>query len=188
MNYRIVSFYTEDTPYEQEVQKLIASVNRFQLPSHIKGVKNLGSWEKNCQYKANYILDALHAFEENIVWVDADAVFMKAPVLFDTLQCDIGYHYLPHRQELLSGTLFVRNNEKMKQVVQQWIEVNATNNEWDQKNLQGIVEADAALKKEVLPMEYCKIVNNRHQPTNNPVIMHYQASRRYKRRINGGRR
>jgi hypothetical protein len=183
MSFTLVSFYTEKTPYENEVKNLIASVSRFNVPSRIEGVKSLGSWEKNCQYKANYILDAMQQLDTDIVWVDADAVLIKYPSLFDQLDCDIAYYYMEHRRELLSGTLFIRNNEKMKDMVSKWIELNRTNYKWDQKNLQQLVEADTGLRKEVLPAEYCKIYDNKLQSVSEPVIMHYQASRRFKRAV-----
>ena len=183
MSFTIVSFYTEQTPYESEVKNLIASLDKLGLRYHVKGVKSLGSWEKNCQYKADFILESLTMFDTDIVWVDADAVMLKYPLLFDELDCDIAYHYLPQRKELLSGTLFIRNNDVMKMLVQRWKEVNNTNTRWDQKNLQQVVEADKNIKKYVLPAEYCKIYDNKQQIVNDPVITHYQASRRFKRLI-----
>lgn len=186
MGYVIVSFYTVNTPYEREVQNLKTSIKKFGLKSHIMGAPNLGSWEKNCQYKAEYIREAMDMFDENIVWIDADAVFQKEPVLFDTLNCDLAYHYLEYRKELLSGTLFIQNNEKMKAVIDQWIALNKTNNLWDQVNLQTIVESHTNLNTYVLPEAYCKIFKHRVQTERDPVITHYQASRRYKRVINRG--
>lgn len=183
MRFTIVSFYTKHTPYEKEVKNLVDSLEKVGVSYHVQGVKSLGSWEKNCQYKAQFILDAIQHFETNIVWIDADAVVMKYPSLFDELDCDIAYHYLEHRKELLSGTLFIRNNDKMKMVVKRWIEVNATNDRWDQKNLQSIVEADAGISKFFLPVAYCKIYDNKMQPVAEPIITHYQASRRFKRMI-----
>ncbi len=187
MRFVIVSFFTQRTPYELEVNKLKASLKKFGLPSWISGVPNLGSWEKNCQYKAVYIRKAMDKFEEDIVWVDADAVFQKTPVLFDELTCDIAYHYLDFRKELLSGTLYIKNNDKMRETVDRWIALNKTNNEWDQKNLQHVVENDKSLDRYILPEAYCKIDRHRVQQEKNPVITHYQASRRFRRGINQGR-
>lgn len=183
MSFIIVSFYTERTPYEMEVRNLTASLAALNIPYHIKGVKSLGSWEKNCQYKARFIFEAMDMFDTNIVWIDADAVVRKYPLLFDTLDCDIAYHYLEHRRELLSGTLFIANNPTAKLLVQQWIELNDTNSSWDQKNLQKVVECFPGLKKQVLPAGYCKIYDSKIQDERDPVITHYQASRRFKRII-----
>ena len=183
MTYLIVSYFTADTPYEEEVKKLQASIEQFSLPSFIPSRPNLGSWEKNCQQKADVILEALEMQPHNVVWLDADAVIQQDPVLFGELQCDIGYHYLEHRKELLSGTLFLKNSPKVIQLVKDWIALNATNDEWDQKNLQRLVESNSSLERQIIPAEYCKIDRNRKQPNVTPVIAHYQASRKYKRII-----
>jgi hypothetical protein len=188
MNYIIISCYTENTPYEKEVQNLIKSVNLLGLKSHIQPVSSLGSWEKNCQHKARYILETMEQFDQNIVWVDADAVIKKEPVLFDQLQADVAYYYMEHRKEVLSGTLFLRNNEKARQLLQSWIKINDTNTLWDQKNLQQALDSHLTLEKEILPETYCKIFDNKHQKLKDPVIVHYQASRRFKRQINGPRK
>jgi spore coat protein CotF len=183
MSFMIVSFYTERTPYEKEVNNLVNSLDKLGLCYYVKGVRSLGSWEKNCQYKAQFIMDAMNASDRNIVWIDADAVIMRYPSLFDTLDCDIAYHYLEKRKELLSGTLFIRNNQVMRSLVQRWIAVNASNNRWDQKNLQQVVEADSSIIKYILPADYCKIYDNNMQSAADPVITHFQASRRFRKMI-----
>lgn len=184
MSYLIVCCYTLDTPYEKEVKRLIETTKKLGIATCIEGVPNLGTWEKNCQYKANYILKMMEQQPANVVWVDADAEFHHIPTLFDQLQCELAYHYLHYRRELLSGTLFLKNTPKVHQLVKDWIALNATNNHWDQKNLQKLVEADPKLKKEILPAEYCYIKNHKHQQVTDPVITHFQASRRFKRKVN----
>lgn len=183
MPFTIVSFYTKHTPYEKEVKNLVTSLEKAGVKYYVEGVESFGSWEKNCQYKAEFILKALNNFNTNIVWIDADAVVMRYPLLFDELDCDIAYHYLSHRNELLSGTLFVKNNDKMRVVSSEWIKLNASNREWDQKNLQKVVEADSTIDRFILPAAYCKIYDNHRQQVTDPVVMHYQASRRFKRSI-----
>ena len=171
------------TPYEEEVKRLRASVQALGLPARIEGVANLGSWEKNCQYKANFILQTLKEQSNNVVWLDADAELQAIPVLFESLTTELAYHYLPHRNELLSGTLFLRNCSKVHQLVNAWVALNAQNAEWDQKNLQQLVEAHPNLTTSILPAAYCYIYNHPKQVVNDPVIVHYQASRRWKRKI-----
>lgn len=183
MSFTVISFYTVNTPYEKEIQKLIASLDMYNVKHSVSSIQTLGSWEKNCQHKARCILHAMETIETNIVWLDADAVITRYPSLFDELECDLAYHYLEHRKELLSGTLFLANNERMRELVREWIALNDTNRAWDQKNLQSIVENRNNIAKQVLPAAYCKIYDNRHQQVTDPVVMHYQASRRYKRAV-----
>lgn len=185
MGYLITSFFTENTPYEEEVKYLIESIKRLGLRSHIQGIPCQGSWEKNCQYKATFLLDMMTQFEgTNIIWVDADAVFIRQPVLFDSVECDLGYHVLEKASELLSGTLFLRNCEVSQRLVKDWIALNESNNEWDQKNLQTVLKMHPKLKCSILPADYCRIFDHEEQLIVDPVIVHYQASRRYKEIIN----
>lgn len=183
MSFTIVSFYTLNTPYANEINHLLDSLDKLGLRYHIQGVPSRGSWEKNCQFKADFILEALENIDTDIVWIDADAVLMAYPALFENMECDIAFHLLQHRSELLSGTLFIKNNEKMRSVVKKWIMLNASNSRWDQKNLQQIVESEEGLNTEVLPASYCKIFDNKHQQNAEQVIVHYQASRKYRRAI-----
>jgi hypothetical protein len=180
MKYVVVSMYTVSTPYEQEVENLRASLVKFKVQHKIYPIENTGSWAKNCQQKAVVIRQAMEEFSCSVVWIDADAVLMANPSLFETLNCDLSYYYLRAFKELLSGTLWMANNRRMRTIVDHWIALNATNEEWDQKNLQKIVEGDQSLKKVILPVEYCKIDKIRFTNSANPVITHYQASRRFR--------
>lgn len=193
MSYVIVSAFTQNTPYEQEVIKLKNSFKKFNIPNKIYPYINQGTWEKNCQMKAKFILQALNEQDKDVVWVDADAEILKQPVYFENLECDLSVYHLKSRwnpYELCSGTVFYKNNVIVKEVVGKWIELNKTNSAWDQKNLQHVVEVDYKKRLKVLdlPVEYIKIERNRyHVDVKDPVILHYQASRRCKRVINGKR-
>ena len=189
MNYLITSFFTENTPYVEEARALTESIKRLNLRAHIQAIPNLGSWEKNCQYKARFLLEMLTRFPEtNLVWVDADAVFNRQPILFESLDCDLAYHLLEKDNELLSGTLFIKNNEKIKKLLEDWVALNASNHEWDQRNLQASLEKNPTLNCAILPAGYCKIFDSDEQLTDDPVIVHYQASRRFKDVINGSQK
>lgn len=175
--------YTINTPYEQEVENLRASLEKFKVPHKIYPIENTGSWAKNCQQKAVVIRRAMDEFQANIVWIDADAVVMANPILFEQLNCDLSFYTFQRFKELLSGTLWVANNNRMRELVDEWIEVNKTNDAWDQKNLQKIVERASNLKVSALPVTYCKVFNFRAGRNESPVITHYQASRKYRRKM-----
>ena len=181
--------YTINTPYEQEVVNLRKSCERFKIDLIEYPVKGFGIWAKNCQIKSKIILKALSEYNCDIVWIDADAVFNKYPGLFDDLSerndFDICCHYLKTKynpNELLSGTLYFKNTCKSKEIILKWIELNETNSEWDQRNLQKVIDGDSTIVKVNLPSEYIKIDRfTQHQGNiNNPVITHFQASRRFK--------
>jgi hypothetical protein len=182
MSYLIVSYYTNNTLYEQEAQKFILSLKKFAIPYYVEGVENLGSWQKNTSYKPTFIKKMLLKFpESSIVWVDCDAQFFAYPTLFDNLSCDVAIYVYDGKEykhknwipELLSGTVYFRNCPKVLDFVEQWEKLCREHfGVWDQKHLASVLKNDF----ELLPGEYCKIVD-KMQYIKNPVIVHYQASR-----------
>jgi hypothetical protein len=175
-----VSCYTPD--YEQVADRLEESLDAFGLDFWIEEYFDRGSWEENCAYKAELIKHARKKFRgRNVVWVDADAVVKKTPVLFHEANAPKGgfmAHQLPNG-ELLSGTLFFGVGPKVSRLINLWIKENEANpGKWDQKNLQKVVEENQAkVGWEKLPTPYCKIFDNRSQQGVEAVIEHWQHSR-----------
>jgi hypothetical protein len=189
MSYKVVSYFTRNTPYEQESEKLRTSLEKFNIPHKIYAEDNLGNWTKNTQLKSKVILRALNEFEDDILWIDSDAIVYGKLDFFQNLNCDLSVYHLISRYnpfELLSGTLFYKNNDKVKRIVQEWINLNNSNTEWDQRNLQAIIERpeNKDLIIEKLPLPYIHINNyQKHQGRlkSPAIITHYQASRRLKK-------
>lgn len=187
--YVVVAYYTIDTLYESHAAILQKSLERFDVPYHIDGVKNLGSWLTNTSYKPTFVLGMLEKFDEDIVYVDVDAEFQHYPELFDTLgsemrHCIAAYEFdrscyrkSPKGTELLSGTLYLRNVIETIKVVKTWENRCKSNpKEWDQRSLEFVLGDDWHR----LPGEYCKIFD-RMESVVDPVIVHYQASRQVRR-------
>ena len=134
MKWKAVTFYTKNTPYQQEVNYLKISAASFGIDLIVKEVSNLGSWELNCGQKSTIIREALEENTRfNILYVDADAIFCSYPKLFDTLTADIAYYL--RGTELLSGTLFFKNCPEVRQLVRDWEEAQFDSpTVWDQKS------------------------------------------------------
>ncbi len=194
----IISGYTINTDYEQEVKDLESDLKRFNLPYKLYAYESRGDWVKNTMVKAELIQRALIEFPgEDIIWLDADAVILKNPVFFHNLknkEFDICCYYFKwpggwkgkEVNELLSGTIIFRNNDVIKSLVNDWANHNSEVN-WDQKILQKYVDGKYAdkIKKLNLPKEYIKIrpksvLNTRNL---NCVIGHKQMSREQKDKI-----
>lgn len=193
--WKIVSFYT---PSYQRVAKkyLLPSLNRLQLDNYILADVQLDNWYKATSYKATFVKECLNKFDTDIVWVDIDAIINVYPGLFDTIpeEFDIAVHYFdpqkfythitPSKPHVASGTVYFRNNEKTKKLVDEWIAI-IPKYRLDQASLQFVIENNKEIKLYQLPHEYCYITS---QPNglppkvilDAPVISHYQASRRYK--------
>jgi len=192
--YKIISFYTPN--YKAIAEKyLISSINKLNLNNYIIEVPNQGNWKENTNYKPIFIKECLEKFKENLVWIDCDATINSFPIYFDQLDksnIDFTYHLLSWEKhygrprdkgkfEFLSGTLFFRNNDLVKQFVNIWTECSEEIYP-DQKSLDYTLKKFGNINSEILPREYCYIdtLPNGNKPSiiiENPVITHYQASR-----------
>ena len=206
----VVAYYTEGTGYEAEADRLKASLKPLGLEACIAPVENLGSWQANTQYKARFLREMFDCCKgRDLLYVDADATFERYPTRVIDFKGDIGIHYRAKRngsKELLSGTIYLANNSRTRALIDEWIKYNEAHPlEWDQRNLQKVIhsmsrgttaedakrrtrevlagdEEERALFSLVeLPAEYCAIFDQDMAP--NPVIKHWQASRRLKATI-----
>jgi hypothetical protein len=192
----VIAYYTENSSYEALAGKLKKSLTNFNLAHHIEGIKDLGSWEKNTHYKAYFIREVLNTRNQDVLYVDVDAQFKAYPELIPTLDCDIAYRTQDFRwraDEALSGTIFLKNNDRVKRFVNRWIELNeATPAErmkpetWEQKNMQRAQREMTDLSYYNLPPEYTFIYDHMKMmyPGTSPVIEHYQESRNVHKNMN----
>lgn len=182
-SFRIVAFYTWSTPYEGMIEDLRKDCRDWGLNWKFVPYPNTGRWVRNAGLKPIFIQSMMEEFpDENIIYVDADARIRQFPTLFDDFDGDIGVHY--HRgQELLSGTIFLRNNAKVRKLVDRWVnQQRSTPDVWDQKVLDRVIKADAktlGIKVTNLPPTYTQIFDTMKH-LGQPVIEHFQASRRCK--------
>lgn len=201
--FSIGCFYSEGTDYEQIWKDyLLKSCNKFDIKTNILVTPNYNNWNQNVAEKPRVIGEMLELMVEDdecLVFLDADCTIEKYPKLFESIpqEYDIGFHTLnwniwygykniPPIMEVLSGTLFLRNNKKVKTLCKEWYRLAKETNEWEQKILSKIIN-NYDLKIYNLPLNYCFIDS---RPGNKPplvsrknvVITHYQKSRIYKKR------
>lgn len=191
MNWQAITFATRGTGYEREVVRLKASCEACGVPLRIYFFDNLGSWRANLNFKSQSIMDAMAEFPgKNIVFIDADAVVRSYPTMFDELSerrvSDIAVHYL-RGVELLSGTLWIANTEEGARVVREWHRQAEAHPELrHQVCLQRVVaayEKRGLVRVYRLPIEYTCIFDHPLRRGKVAVIEHFQASRRYRRRL-----
>lgn len=193
-----ISYYT---PNYKEIMDnyLLPSLNGLELPYYIEKVKNLGSWKANTDFKPIFIKHCLEKLNDNVVFMDADSIINKFPTLFWLIEkdgYDLAYHLLKwneqypwqknsNKREALSGTVFLHNNDKVKRLIDRWIELNKTTG-WEQVALGKAIISMPELKIYELPRRYCYITSTpRGEPLNplkKPVISHYQCGRVMKRK------
>ncbi|MBS4164646.1 Uncharacterized protein PRO82_001977 [Candidatus Protochlamydia amoebophila] len=189
MAYITVGYFTENTPYEEEIRHLAESLERFHLPMDLVAVPTQGSWQANTQYKAYFIKQMLvRHYPKNILYLDADARVQQYPALFDQIDADLAVFYW-HNKELISSTLYFANNAKIAELIERWITCCFENPDiWDQKVLQYVIQEskDLKLRIDMLPPSYCQIFDLMQQE-GEPVIEQFQASRRFKTQIDSSK-
>ena len=200
---KIISYYTKNTPYQAVAERfLIPSLEKFGLDSEVKEYEDKGSWGANTGIKSQFILETLLKYKEPVVFVDCDAEIVRPPTLLYQISedVDIGYYHFnwyghwrnqwenTTKIELLSGTMYFNYNEKVIGLLQEWIGKVQTNlNRWEQKVLEEIVYARTDLNIYKIPAEYCCVLKQDYSiPAyiKDPIIIHNQASRLFKRKQN----
>ncbi|MBS0624884.1 MAG: hypothetical protein JSS32_02400 [Verrucomicrobia bacterium] len=193
----IISYFTRGTLYEKDAADLQASCDRLGLESSIDGIDSFGSWDSHCCFKPGFILRKLKKLKKPVVWIDADALVIKSPDLFDSLTCDLAVRIDPEREpsdfsKVRTGTVFVNYTKAGMDLVKDWGEIcqEALKSKpkghevWDQICLKALIQQGTQAKIESLPNSYCAIFDAQ-EDQENPVIVHYAASRLYKKFING---
>jgi hypothetical protein len=206
----VVSFYTLDTPYQQEVLSLMQSCEKLGIEARIEGKKSHGCWELNCAHKPEFILQKLDQLQRPLLWVDADAIFLKKPQWKDFTDCDLSVRIEEdlcgdHSSKVLSGTLFVNYTEEGLSLIRSW------SNEcqmqllyakqvidifdfkpvpggyfWDQIALREVLSKQQGAKVRSLPVKYCTIFDldeDELYDRRETIIEHHQASRRFAKLI-----
>ena len=192
----IVAYYTLNTPYEEEAKKLSKSLNKLGLNHDVVGVTNLGNWQANTRFKAKFMEDMLNKHVgKNLLYIDSDAIVHSKPVLFQDYKADIAVRWQDFRwrkNECLSGTIFMANNEKTRELCRRWQKVNTSEGPnattFEQWNLGSVIkqmEAEGKIKTDNLPPEYTMIFDSMRAmyPNIVPVIEHFQASRKLKNKV-----
>lgn len=192
----VVAYYTLGTPYEQEAMKLLASLKKHNINYDIVGIPNLGTWQANTRQKAKFMSDMLEKHSGyRLLYVDSDAILHSQPVLFKNYSVDVAVRFQDFRwkkNECLSGTIYMENNERTKSLCKQWMAINVSQglnaSNLEQWNLGKCIEDMNKTHKltfKNLPPEYTFIfdIMRRIYPNAKPVIEHFQASRKLKRKL-----
>ncbi len=193
-----ISYFTPE--YHRHAQRLISSLNTYELEHEVMPIEGFGKWKLNCLHKAEFIRTTIQAFERPVVWVDADAELMKYPGLFHLMinaKIDHSAHdtfqWPGHRKiEYLSGTMFFNYTPKVLEMLDRVVEVmseGSYNYAGDQEYFGLINKEFCGLYPETkwrfttLPRSYCQIENAPRMKGVDDVILHHQASRTLRHRI-----
>lgn len=188
----MIAYYTRDTPYEGEAEVLRLSLESMEYSYLICEVPNLGSWQRNTQFKAPFIQQILGEHPgQPLLYLDVDAVMLQPPSLLDNLKADIAaVHFAKPGGELLTGTLWLGNTVQCGRIVKKWIHFNILYPDtlpngraaWDQRTLAWAIKQVRGVNFVELPQEYTYIVEltQRRCPNLNPVILHTRGAKRFR--------
>jgi hypothetical protein len=160
-------------------------LTKFGLEYKFKAIDDLGSWRKNIHARIGILRNFLDEEQRDIVYIDADGAVQSYPTLFDNFKQDMGIvkidrskywpnwkEYHPDRYEYLGGTMYFKNNERVRKMLDRWEVLDA------HTLIHAIEEhKEKGLKVKLLPLTYTQIFDTMAEE-GEPVIEHFQASRR----------
>jgi len=177
--WKVVAYHTDDDLYNEQTQKLKASLDTFNIDYKITCIPYLGGHRATVQQIPKLILKELDSTSDNLVYLDVDAVVRQYPILFDTIEEEFAVHY-KGEQELLMGTMYFKNCDRTKSLVEKWIVCEDKVKE----KLSAQTSIPSAIRLSnvslyILPAPYTLIFDlmRKQGP---PVIEHFQASRKAK--------
>lgn len=179
----ICSYYT--TEYTELAERLQASADRFDYPTNIVPVAKIrDSWLETIYWRPVFVLRQLAEFEQDVVWIDADGVIEQDPVLFEDFTADFGavqHSFKWQANEILGGTMYFANTVATVDFLKAWIRLNdeLPKQTLSQRVIPHALEEVPQLKFERLPPQYCQIFDHM-KDCGEPVISHWQASRRFR--------
>lgn len=180
-NFIVCSFYTKS--YEEHAMRLKDSLDKFGINYYFSLVEDAGYWEANTRLKPHFILECLKKFPtKDILYLDSDAIVKKPIDYFNHIKADVGIFITKGMSgmshDYLAGTLFFKNTELTKALVQQWIneQINGQDTQVDQDSLDLAMHKFAdSIEIENLPLGYIKIFDKDYD--GEVYIEQYQASR-----------
>ena len=180
MKTEIVSFYSDvdgGTYYSDHAKRLIKECEKFNLPYDIQEKPSLGTYQKNCLSKPQYIYNKLMEKRKPFVWLDIDTYILREPVLFDAVigQCDIAFaSSTGDLMGVKASPIVIQFNENVSIFLENWI-LNAQKtielgaNHFDHEPLFGLIAALAKkMKFGFLDEHYCVWPKNH---TDSSVLM-----------------
>jgi hypothetical protein len=176
--------------YEQSAIELEKKAAALGLSCHVLGIPDRGDWCRNTEYKPFFVRDCMGRFpDKDIAYTDADSEIHRYPSLFDSPNADALVRiqdFAWRKAECLSGTFFLRNNEKCKAMVHTWINkvsagktVRSKPETWEQHRL-GEALRESGVDWAQLPHEYVYFdhIEKAEGRVEFPVFTHKQYSRK----------
>ena len=89
MQTEVISFYSDiddKTYYSDHARRLVVQLANFGIPNDIRQKQSLGSYQKNCLSKPQFIYQLLIEKQKPVVWLDIDSDVRKPLSVFDRFE------------------------------------------------------------------------------------------------------
>jgi hypothetical protein len=177
----IVAFFTRDSLYEKEAQRLIRSAELLNLPIHAVAVDSAGSWVRNAGLKPGVLVNLRRELRGPLLYLDVDAVIHRNPwpdLLSAYADADMAVYY-DKDDQLISATILICDTDAAMDALNIWESgCKAEPEKWDQMVLQEIIASNAvAIRSSHLPVAYCWIFDSEGNEGDEVFIEQLQASR-----------
>ncbi len=192
-NFIVVSFYTKNSYYEEEIKTLIESCEKLQIPIYTEGLECKGSWNANCHEKPLFILKQLKKQSKPILWIDADAIVCSSLDFFNHITEDVAVRIEEdlsedHPYKVISATVYIKPSKEGIELVEKWCEISEKrkNELTDEAALREALSYQRGkLKVLALPTSFCSIIDLEKdiKTAQKPIITQTQASRLYQKII-----
>jgi hypothetical protein len=187
---KVINYFTKNTPYEFQANQLKENLKSLDIDYKTYETNDLGSWELNCAQKSYILGLAIEETEDDIFYVDCDALFLQKPNWEEFNNIDVPsflIYEFEHNQknywELFSGSIYFPNNKLSRAVINAWKSTQERYPyQWDQQTLQAVVDQNK-IPFVKMPFRWC--VTHHMKNVEDPVITHHSISRQYKDLING---
>lgn len=118
-----VTYYSDTAPstfYKECAISLESEIKNLDGRIHVECLNSMGSYEKNCLRKPQFILDCLEKFNEPIIWIDADSKVNSLPIEMDSITEDVGC-VVKSCKTPESALIFFNNTTNSKEFLKRWI-------------------------------------------------------------------
>ena len=150
MQTQVISFYSDlegSTYYSDHAKRLKEELAHFKVPADIREKPSLGSYQKNCLSKPQFIYQLLVEKQEPVVWLDVDSYIQKTPDIFDLFRgtTDIAVACSTTKLHAAKASpIYLAFNSKVIDFLQHWIfmarQIEATGKWFDHEALIGILQ------------------------------------------------
>jgi hypothetical protein len=178
----IVGFFTQNTAYEGEAERLANSTQQMSLPLELVPIEAGSDWLAGVRMKPGVLLELRRRLRGPLLYVDVDAIIHKNPWPYlRSYRGDVAVS--GHKDEaIISGTVLLNDTVGAIRFVEAWIAAHLSNPEsWDQHSLQSVVQThrqkNDLFRIQYLPPTMCRVFDRHYNPPVHAVIEHLQASR-----------